>query len=154
MSSDMLGQIEGTLVGIRVVKAATAKRFERRRYTRSSKNCAMSNSRWPLRSMGDADDGNGRADRHRLVLIFATTRSTNRQRSIPPNSVIFGCLVSMGERLAPVSKVNAVLQRSNAAAQRIFEIIDLPMERRRLRLNEPRIYVADQNPGDSAKYHF
>ena len=29
----MLGQIEGTLVGIRVVKAAAAERFERRRYT-------------------------------------------------------------------------------------------------------------------------
>jgi ABC-type multidrug transport system fused ATPase/permease subunit len=28
----MLGQIEGTLVGIRVVKSATAERFERRRY--------------------------------------------------------------------------------------------------------------------------
>src|SRR5207249_1340982 len=32
-SSDMLGQIEGTLAGIRVVKSATAERFERRRYT-------------------------------------------------------------------------------------------------------------------------
>ena len=28
----MLGQIEGTLIGIRVVKAASAERFERRRY--------------------------------------------------------------------------------------------------------------------------
>src|SRR5205814_3535868 len=33
---------------------------------------------------------------------------------------------------------NSVLQRSNAAAARIFEIIDLPMERRRLRQNESR----------------
>ena len=31
-SSAMLGQIEGTLLGIRVVKGATAERFERRRY--------------------------------------------------------------------------------------------------------------------------
>jgi ABC-type multidrug transport system fused ATPase/permease subunit len=44
----------------------------------------------------------------------------------------------MGESLRRVSKVNAVLQRSNAAAGRIFEIIDLPMERRRLRQNERR----------------
>ena len=33
-SSDMLGQLEATLAGIRVVKAAGAERFERRRYTR------------------------------------------------------------------------------------------------------------------------
>jgi ABC-type multidrug transport system fused ATPase/permease subunit len=44
----------------------------------------------------------------------------------------------MGESLRRVSKVNSVLQRSNAAAQRIFEIIDLPMERRRLRQGEDR----------------
>jgi subfamily B ATP-binding cassette protein MsbA len=31
-SSSMLGQVEGTLTGIRVVKAANAERFERRRY--------------------------------------------------------------------------------------------------------------------------
>jgi len=33
-SSSMLGQIEGTLAGIRVVKGANAERFERRRYGR------------------------------------------------------------------------------------------------------------------------
>src|SRR5205085_9425684 len=33
-SSSMLGQIEGSLIGIRVVKGTTAERFERRRYTR------------------------------------------------------------------------------------------------------------------------
>src|SRR5262249_10270529 len=33
-SSHMLGQIESTLVGIRVVKAANAERFERRRYSK------------------------------------------------------------------------------------------------------------------------
>ena len=33
-SANMLGQIEGSLLGIRVVKGANAERFERRRYTR------------------------------------------------------------------------------------------------------------------------
>ena len=33
-SSSMLGQIEATLTGIRVVKGSNAERFERRRYTR------------------------------------------------------------------------------------------------------------------------
>jgi subfamily B ATP-binding cassette protein MsbA len=37
----------------------------------------------------------------------------------------------MGESLRRVSKLNSVLQRSNAAAARIFEILDMPIERRR-----------------------
>src|SRR3954447_12308326 len=32
-SASMLGQIEGSLIGIRVVKGAAAERFERRRYS-------------------------------------------------------------------------------------------------------------------------
>ena len=47
-------------------------------------------------------------------------------------------LAMIGESLRRVSKVNNVLQRSNAAAARIFEILDLPMERRRLRAAEKR----------------
>ena len=39
------------------------------------------------------------------------------------------CLVSIGESLRRVSKVNNVLQKSNAAAARVFEMMDLPVER-------------------------
>jgi ABC-type multidrug transport system fused ATPase/permease subunit len=41
------------------------------------------------------------------------------------------CLVGIGESLRKVSKVNNVLQRSNAAAARIFETMDVPIERSR-----------------------
>jgi ATP-binding cassette, subfamily B, bacterial MsbA len=139
-SSDMLGQIEGTLLGIRVVKAATAERFERRRYSRildrlRDEQLKMARyEAWATPTMETvAMVVIG------VVLIFAayqvlvahSLRSTEFL-------LIFGCLVGMGESLRRVSKINTVLQRSNAAAQRIFEIIDLPMERRRLRQSEGR----------------
>src|SRR5439155_24484302 len=133
-SSDMLGQIEGTLIGIRVVKSARAERFERRRYNgimsklRSEQLKMARYEAWATPTMETVAMlviG--------VVLMFAAyqvmvSHSLDSARFI----LIFGCLVGMGESLRRVSKVNNVLQRSNAAAQRIFEIIDLPMERRRL----------------------
>ena len=41
------------------------------------------------------------------------------------------CLGGIGDSLRRVSKVNNVLQKSNAAAARIFEVMDLPIERTR-----------------------
>src|ERR1051325_7489992 len=81
-----------------------------------------------------------------VVLIFAAYQVlVSKTLDASKFLLLFGCLVGMGESLRRVSKVNSVLQRSNAAAQRIFEIIDLPMERRRLRKNEfragPRVKI-------------
>src|SRR5439155_24344841 len=145
-ASDMLGQIEGTLAGIRVVKSATAERFERRRYTRimdrlRDEQLKMARyEAWATPTMETVAMlviG--------VVLMFAAyqvlvARTPSGQPQLDPAKflLLFGCLVGMGESLRRVSKVNAVLQRSNAAAQRIFEIIDLPMERRRLRQSESR----------------
>ena len=140
-SSDMLGQIEGTLIGIRVVKAATAERFERRRYTtilghlREEQLKMARYEAWSTPTMETvAMVVIG------IVLIFATYQVFHGTPPLDSSKflTIFGCLVSMGESLRRVSKVNATLQRSNASAGRIFDIIDLPMERRRLRQNEKR----------------
>jgi subfamily B ATP-binding cassette protein MsbA len=139
-SSDMLGQIEGTLTGIRVVKAANAERFERRRYgtilgrLREEQLKMARYEAWATPTMETvAMVVIG------VVLIFAAYQVlVAHTLDSAKFLMIFGCLVGMGESLRRVSKVNTVLQRSNAAAARIFEIIDLPMERRRLRRTEPR----------------
>src|SRR5205823_838754 len=139
-SSDMLGQIEGTLLGIRVVKAATAERFERRRYSRildrlRDEQLKMARyEAWATPTMETVA-----MVVIVVVLIFAAYQVLVAH-SLRSTEVllIFGCLVGMGESLRGVSKINTVLQRSNAAAQRIFEIIDLPMERRRLGQREVR----------------
>ena len=44
--------------------------------------------------------------------------------------LVMACLGGIGESLRRLSKVNNVLQRANAAAARIFEVMDLPVERR------------------------
>jgi subfamily B ATP-binding cassette protein MsbA len=140
-SSDMLGQIEGTLIGIRVVKSARAERFERRRYTHvmdKLKSEQLKMARYEafatptMETVAMLVIG--------IVLVFAAYQVlVSHLLSSAEFLLIFGCLAGMGESLRRVSKVNSVLQRSNAAAQRIFEIIDLPMERRGLRLKERKI---------------
>jgi ABC-type multidrug transport system fused ATPase/permease subunit len=138
-SSMMLGQIEATLVGIRIVKAAGAERIERRRYrsilqelraemlkmARYEAYATPTMETFSLIVVG-------------VVLMFASylvlvQRSLDQARFF----AVMTCLAIIGESLRRVSKVNNVLQRSNAAAARIFEILDLPMERRRQRQLEP-----------------
>jgi ABC-type multidrug transport system fused ATPase/permease subunit len=52
-------------------------------------------------------------------------------------------MVQNGEALRRVSKVNAVMQRSNAAAGRVFETLDVPIERPRHADARRRSAVAD-----------
>ncbi len=132
-SSSMLGQIEGTLMGIRVVKAANAERFERRRYRgiigrlrheqlRIARYEAFSTP--TLESITMLVVG--------CVLIFASYLVLV-QKSIDTTTffMVMACLVGIGESMRKISKVNNVLQRSNAAAARIFETLDVPIERAR-----------------------
>jgi subfamily B ATP-binding cassette protein MsbA len=132
-SSSMLGQIEGTLLGIRVVKSATAERFERRRYARIMDELRLEQLKMAryealatpaMETISLIVVGAVLMVASYLVLI----RHTLDQASF---FLVMACLVSIGESLRRVSKLNSVLQRSNAAAARIFEILDTPMERRR-----------------------
>jgi subfamily B ATP-binding cassette protein MsbA len=47
--------------------------------------------------------------------------------------MVMACLVAMGDSLRKLTKVNNALQKSNAAAGRIFETLAVPVERRRRR---------------------
>ena len=143
-SAGMLGQIEGTLTGIRVVKSATAERFERRRYGRimdalHSDHLKMARyeayATPTLETLGMLAVG--------CVLIAASYLMFEaKSQSLTPTGflIVLACLVSIGESLRKVSKLNTVLQRSNAAAARIFELLDLPIERpKHLKAGEPLV---------------
>jgi ABC-type multidrug transport system fused ATPase/permease subunit len=132
-SANMLGQIEGSLLGIRVVKGASAERFERRKYMRImgrlvSEQLRMSRiDAFTEPTMGTLNlfvVGAIVLVAAHMVLDLHTLENT---RFI----LVMACLASIGDSLRRVSKVNNVLQKSNAAAGRIFEVIDLPMERSR-----------------------
>ncbi|HEY7088950.1 MAG TPA: ABC transporter ATP-binding protein [Tepidisphaeraceae bacterium] len=135
-NSTMLGQVESSLAGIRVVKASTAERYERRRYTeildelraqqmKMARYDAMSTP--ILETMGMWGAG--------AMLIYATYLMFGENVKNPLTWVglaaLMVALVAIGESVRKLSKINNVLQRSGAAAARIFEIIDLPLERPR-----------------------
>jgi ABC-type multidrug transport system fused ATPase/permease subunit len=132
-SATMLGQLDASLAGVRVVKAAGAERYERRRYTRimdalvgeqlkMSRIDAMSA---PILEMLT------------LVVVGAivlyATYLVRVKFTLDPMTffLLMGCLFALGESLRKVSKVSNALQKSNAAAQRIFETLDVPVERPR-----------------------
>jgi ABC-type multidrug transport system fused ATPase/permease subunit len=141
-SSVLLGQIEGTLVGIRVVKAYNAEKFERRRYSkilatliaeqiRMSRIDAISS---PVReTMIMAMAG--------LVILMGTLMITEWGTMKPTDFImVMIALAVIAESLRKASKVNNALQKANAAAARFFETYDILPER-----------VHGQIPGELAK---
>jgi subfamily B ATP-binding cassette protein MsbA len=132
-NSSMLGQIEGSLIGIRVVKAANAERFERRRYARimvGLRDELLKMARYEalstpvLETMAMWVAGS--------VLIFATYQVFIVHTLTTAKFFwVMTCLLTIGEAARRTSKVNSVMQRSNAAAARIFETIAVPIERPR-----------------------
>ena len=141
-SATMLGQIEGTLVGIRVVKAAGSERFERRRYRAilgELKREMLKMARYEAYATPTMETISLIVVA--IVVLYAAYLVLVRRDGSLDNAGFFtvmAALAMIGESLRRVSKVNNVLQRSNAAAARVFEILDLPMERRRLRQAEDR----------------
>ena len=132
-SANMLGQIEGSLAGIRVVKGANAERFERRRYTRIMDKLVAEQLRM---SRIDAFS-EPTMETLTLFVVGAVVLVASYMVLMPPqsldvtsSSLVMACLASIGDSLRRVSKVNNVLQKANAAAARIFEMMDLPIEKK------------------------
>jgi subfamily B ATP-binding cassette protein MsbA len=132
-SSSMLGQIEGTLSGIRVVKGANAERFERRRYgrimdgltgeqLRMSRIDAFSSPVMEVLTLVVVC----------IVVIWATqlVRVKHELRA-DQFILVMICLATIAESLRRMGKVNNVLMKSSAAAARIFETLEVPVERPR-----------------------
>jgi ABC-type multidrug transport system fused ATPase/permease subunit len=132
-SASMLGQIEGSLIGIRVVKGASAERFERRRYGTIMRRLVEEQLR-----MARIDAFSGPTIETltllvvSIIVLFAAWMVLIRH-SLPATSfiLVMACLGGIGDSLRKLSKVNNVLQKGNAAAERIFEVLDLPVEHER-----------------------
>ena len=135
----MLGQIEGTLSGIRVVKGANAERFERRRYGRimrglvgeqlkMSRIDAVSSPIVELLTLCVVCG----------VVLWATylVRVT-RELSVDQFLLVMTCLAMMAESARRLGKLNTTLQKSGAAASRIFETLSVPVERPRAIATRP-----------------
>ncbi len=149
-SSSMLGQIESTLQGIRVVKGSNAERFERRRYTRimngltdhqlhMSRLDAISSPVMELLTLIVV-----------CVIVISATWMVRKsfEISVAQFFVVMACLATIAESLRRSSKLYNALQKSGAAAARIFGILNLEVERpRRLtkHADRPRIHLPAVN---------
>jgi subfamily B ATP-binding cassette protein MsbA len=129
----MLGQVEASLGGIRVVKGASGERFERRRYAgiiRGLVEQQLKMSRIDAFSTPTMDTLNLAVIS--VVVLFASYMVlVSHELETTSFFLVLACLGGIGDSLRRVSKVNNVLQKSNAAATRIFQIMDLPIERNR-----------------------
>ncbi|HEX2973993.1 MAG TPA: ABC transporter transmembrane domain-containing protein, partial [Tepidisphaeraceae bacterium] len=127
-SSTMLGQIEGSLMGIRVVKSANAERFERRRF-RGIMGQLVSQQ---LHISRLAAINTPVLELLTLVVVCGIVLGASYLVLVTETLkageffLVMAALMGIGESLRKVSKGNTIFQKSNAAAGRIFEMIDLP----------------------------
>ena len=129
-SASLLGQIESTLSGVRVVKANNAEEYEVGRIRsvlnrllgdqlRLAKYDSMSTP--VMETLAVLALG--------VVMVFAVYLvRTSGTLDAAGAMIVFGCLIQTAESLRRVSKLNVVLQKANAAGERIFENIDAPTE--------------------------
>jgi ABC-type multidrug transport system fused ATPase/permease subunit len=130
-SASMLGQIEGTLGGIRVVKGANAERFERRRYSRIMDRLVGEQLRMSrIDAFTQPTLETITLFAFGAIVLFASYMVFRPYDPLEKTSffLVLACLVGIADSLRRVSKVNNVLQRANAAAMRVFEVMDLPVE--------------------------
>jgi len=128
----MLAIINETLIGVRVVKAYSAEGFERRRFARINKKLLKEQGR--LCHYGSLS----RPVIETLAVIVSSVPMILAAHFVlaeKPNGtdresffLLLACLVSMLEPMRKLSDVNSKVQQSNAAATRVFEVVDLDPE--------------------------
>lgn len=140
-AATMMTQLEATLIGVRVVKASNAEGFERRKYSGIVRQIAhqqMKMSRIDAMSSPIIES---------LVLLMAgaviiyAAYLVLRARTLSPAEfiLVMGCLVSMGDSIQRLTKLNNSFQRANAAAGRIFETLAVPVEPQRIEQGAYRV---------------
>jgi ABC-type multidrug transport system fused ATPase/permease subunit len=133
-SAAMLGQIEASLIGIRVVKANNAERFERRRFAgmlsllvreqlRIAKIDAFNTPTFEMLTLVVVCG---------IVLFASWLVLIQHTLTTTTFFMVMACLVSIGESLRKTTKINTIVQKANASAIRLYEIIDMPAERQRM----------------------
>ncbi|MGA2498261.1 MAG: ABC transporter ATP-binding protein [Tepidisphaeraceae bacterium] len=132
-SASMLGQIEATLIGIRVVKANNAEPYERRRF----RGMLAKLVREQLRIAKLEAFNTPTLEMCTLIVVccivlYASYMVSVGTLTIPVFFLVMACLVGIGESLRKTTKINTIIQKANAAAARLFEVIDMEVERPRI----------------------
>ncbi len=127
--SGMLGIINETLIGARVVKAYSAEGYERRRFARVNKALVKEQTR--LAHYGSLS----RPTIETLSIIVTSIPMLIASHWVLHGGIqkedfftVLVCFAAMLEPLRKLSDVNSRVQQSNVAATRIFEVIDTEPE--------------------------
>ncbi len=133
-SASMLGQIESTLIGIRVVKANNAEPYERRRFRGMLGKLVREQQRIAKIEAFNTPT----LEMFTLIVVCCIVLYASymvfhtKTLTIPIFFLVMGCLIGIGESLRKTTKINTIIQKANAAAARLFEVIDMPVERPRI----------------------
>ena len=130
-SSTMLGQIDATLAGIRVVKSASAERFERRRYRGIMSGLIGEQVKMSRIDAFSAPTIEMMALVVIGVVLFFASAMIFWWNTLEATKffMVMAALAAIGDSLRRLGKVNNVLSKASAASARIFEILEVPVER-------------------------
>ncbi|MHC4796112.1 MAG: ABC transporter ATP-binding protein, partial [Planctomycetota bacterium] len=125
----MLGRLESTLTGMRVVKAYTREHHERRNLFKIDRGLLKQQLRMgfiegltsPLVEVSAFIGGS-------LVIVYFANQLIAGQIDKAIFLTMLVCLAAIFDPIRKLSSVYPKLQRANAAAQRVFELIDSPSE--------------------------
>ncbi|MDA8379071.1 MAG: ABC transporter ATP-binding protein [Planctomycetia bacterium] len=127
--SDMLTVMSETLAGLRIVKAYSGEGYERRRFTQANRLLYKQQRKMSHYSAMSRPTVETVAVILGCIPILIAAKFV-LQDSINKESFFFlmACFAAIFEPLRKLADVNAKFQQANAAATRIFEIIDAPSE--------------------------
>lgn len=125
----MLGSLEGALVGIRVVKGYTMERFERRHLMGVDWGMLRQQLRIEVIEAASSPlfEILGMACGAAAAVWFYNEMLDGRLDPAGFMTMVV-CLVAIFDPLRKLSNLYTRVQRANAAAERVFEIIDMPVE--------------------------
>jgi len=127
--SGMLTIMSETLAGLRIVKAYSGEGYERRRFTQANRLLYRQQKKMSHYS------AMSRPTVETVAIILGSIPILIAAKFVLQNSInkdsfffLMACFAAIFEPLRKLADVNAKLQQANAAATRIFEIIDAPSE--------------------------
>jgi subfamily B ATP-binding cassette protein MsbA len=142
----LLGQIEASFSGIRVVKASLAERQERRRFWSIMRLMIAQALRlsWLDAVSSPVVEVLTLLAVCVVVLLATAMVQVWHDLSVEKFFVVMACLATMADAVRRLGKLNNNIQKSGAAATRIFELLEIPVERPRFaaaRVGRPTLHL-------------
>jgi ABC-type multidrug transport system fused ATPase/permease subunit len=127
--SHMLAVINETLIGARVVKAYSGEGYERRRFSRVNKKLLKEQNRLShYSSLSRPTVETLAVILSSIPMMWAAYLVLHHEVDTTKFFTLLACFVAMLEPMRKLSDVNGKIQQTNAAAARVFEVIDMDVE--------------------------